>query len=377
MKNRDLTAVIVFILCCAGLLFVPTGFKTNTDRGSRHARAKVLSIDNSDLQQFSIVLTGSQRMEVEVLSGEHEGEKFQAINQLQGRMEFDEIYEKGDTILIEYRYKADSTTAYSRGHYRIHLEILLAVMFAVFLVSVAGWTGTKALLSFVFAALMIWKLLIPAMLKGWNPYPISVFTVAALTASVSFLVGGINKRGLATFAGSFSGLVFASVLAVVFTNLFSVDGAVRPFAESLLYAGFPELDLNAIFTCGIFIACSGAVMDLAMDISSAMHEIKHKRPDIHFTEHILSGLRVGRNVIGTMTTTLLLAYSGGYTTMLMYYMGQGTPLIEFFNLKLVSAEILNVLVGSFGLVAVAPFTALVAGLLFKTDKHEAENGKPV
>ena len=371
MKNRDLTAVAIFMICSIALLLIPTGFKTNNDMGSTHSKEKVLSVSNDDLQMFSIVLTGSQRLEVEVASGINKGESFFALKQFQGKMEFDELYEPGDNLLIEYRYDGKDTLAYTRGHFRLNLELILASLFAVFLIAVAGWTGVKALLSFIFATLMIWKLLIPMLLKGYNPYPISLLVVGAMTASVSFLVGGINKRGLATFFGSFSGLVFASVLAITFSNLFRIHGAVRPFGESLLYAGFQNLDLTAIFVCGIFISCSGAVMDLAMDISSAMYEVKCKKPDIHFIEHIASGFGVGRSVIGTMTTTLLLAYSGGYTAMLMYFMGQGTPIKEFLNMNLVSAEILNVFVGSFGLVAVAPFTAIIAGLLFKTEHCES------
>jgi uncharacterized membrane protein len=111
-------------------------------------------------------------------------------------------------------------------------------------------------------------------------------------------------------------------------------------------------------------------MDLAMDISASMHEILEKKPDITYCEHILSGLRIGRSVIGTMTTTLLLAYSGGYTAMLMFYMGQGIPLCQFFNINHVAAEILNIFVGSFGLVAVAPFTTFIGAFVFHYRKRQ-------
>jgi len=265
---------------------------------------------------------------------------------------------------VEYRFKGDQTTAYTRGYYRLELELLLALLFAVFLIMVAGWTGFKALLSFVFAALAIWKLLIPLFLRNYDPFAVAILIVGLLTASVSFLVGGLSRRGLVTFLGSFSGLVFASVLAIVFSRGFRIHGAVRPLSESLLYAGFPHLNLTRIFVSGIIIACSGAVMDLAMDISASMHEILEKKPGIGHWEHAWSGLRIGRSVIGTMTTTLLLAYSGGYTTMLMFYMGQGVPLRQFFNINYVAAEILNIFVGSFGLVAVAPFTAFIGAVVF-------------
>jgi len=112
-------------------------------------------------------------------------------------------------------------------------------------------------------------------------------------------------------------------------------------------------------------------MDLAMDISAAMKEVTDKYPEISRKDLILSGFTVAKAVIGTMTTTLLLAYSGGYTAMLMVFMAQGTPMLNVFNIIYVSSEVLHTLVGSFGLVTVAPFTAVMGGLLL----HKKECGE--
>lgn len=143
-----------------------------------------------------------------------------------------------------------------------------------------------------------------------------------------------------------------------------------PDSESLLYSGFQHLDLTAIFMSSIFIGASGAMMDLSVDITSAVCEVVEKKPDISWKEAAKSGMNVGRAAMGTMTTTLLLAYSGGYITLLMVFMAQGTPTDHILNYKYVAAEILDTVVGSFGLVTVAPFTALVAGLMLtkKTKK---------
>ncbi len=104
-------------------------------------------------------------------------------------------------------------------------------------------------------------------------------------------------------------------------------------------------------------------MDVAVDITAAIGELVEKRPDLSKFETIKSGMSIGRSVIGTMTTTLLLAYSGGYIALLMVFMAQGTPILNILNLKYVSTEILQTLIGSFGLVAVAPLTAITSGLL--------------
>jgi uncharacterized membrane protein len=141
---------------------------------------------------------------------------------------------------------------------------------------------------------------------------------------------------------------------------------VRPFAENLLYAGFAHLNLTEIFLAGVFLACSGAVMDLAMDIAASIDEVKNKKTDITFWELFNSGMAVGRSVVGTMTTTLLLAYSGGYTAMLMNFMSQGLRMQQILNINFVASEILNIFVGSFGLVAVAPLTALAGAVLYSS-----------
>jgi uncharacterized membrane protein len=104
-------------------------------------------------------------------------------------------------------------------------------------------------------------------------------------------------------------------------------------------------------------------MDLAIDIAAAVNEVVERNPDISTAEAIRSGFNVGKAVVGTMTTTLLFAYTGGYIALLMVFMAQGTPVVNILNLKYVSKEIIHTVVGSFGLVAVAPFTAISAGIL--------------
>ena len=122
-------------------------------------------------------------------------------------------------------------------------------------------------------------------------------------------------------------------------------------------------------------------MDLSVDITSAVHEVVEKRPDISALEAIKSGMNVGRAAISTMTTTLLLAYSGGYMGLLMLFMIQSTPIQHIFNYKYVASEIVQTMIGSFGLVTVAPLTAVCAGILLTRAKkrqlaREAANGTP-
>ena len=126
---------------------------------------------------------------------------------------------------------------------------------------------------------------------------------------------------------------------------------------------FAQLDLSKIFFAGIFLASSGAMMDVAVDIAVAVGELADKKPDLTRAQAIASGMNVGRAVVGTMTTTLLLAYSGSFTALMMVFIAQGTPAVNILNLTYIAAEILHTMVGSLGVVLVAPFTALLSGWL--------------
>ena len=137
-----------------------------------------------------------------------------------------------------------------------------------------------------------------------------------------------------------------------------------PYSQVLIYSGFADLSLPDIYTGAIFLSSSGAVMDLAMDVSSSIDELSLKKPESSVFELLLSGLRIGRSVVGTMTTTLLLAYSGGYITLMMAFAAQGVSPVDFINNPHVASEMVKTLVGSFGLVLVAPLTAAIGALLF-------------
>lgn len=377
MKSKDNIIVIFFLLCCTILYFLPTGFEGSQAKKSYMYKAVVITVDNADLRQNLIVYTGTQDVQVKILKGPHRDTITQVKNPLAGKLEFDEIYKNGDNILVEYKiHDGKIHMAFTRGYYRLNHEYLLVALFGFFIVLVAGLTGLKAILSFVFAALMIWKLLVPLFLRGISPIPVSIAVATALTASVCFLIGGCTRKGLTAFFGAFSGLILACVLAKLFAPGFHLNGAVKPFSENLLYTGFPHLNLTEIFLAGIFLACSGAVMDLAMDIAAAIDEINNKNPDIGFRELFSSGMAVGRSVVGTMTTTLLLAYSGGYTAMLMNFMGQGLQIQQILNMNFVASEILNIFVGSFGLVAVAPLTAIIGAIIYsrKNNNHRENKG---
>lgn len=359
-SRQDVLFTAIVGLLCVLLWYIPTGFEDRLIQGSTVVKGTVTSTDDSMVIRSGIVRTGVQVVYVRGDKGDFRGKTLEAANLLSGKMELDSFYSPGDKVILDVSVKDGQPVRVNvSGHNRLTIQTGLLALFALALSVVGGATGIKAMVSFVFSALTIWKVMIPLFLKGMDPIPVALLSVSAMTFAIVFLVAGFSRRGFVAWIGSMAGLALTCVLALVFSGPFSIHGAVRPFSETLLYSGFPHLDLTRIFLAGIFIASSGAVMD----ISASIEEIKSHRPDIGRWQLFRSGLKVARAVIGTMTTTLLLAYSGGYMTMMMTFMARGIPMANILNVNYVAAEILHTMVGSFGLITVAPLTALAGALL--------------
>ena len=364
-KIRYNAPVIAAVLLIVTLLLIPTGFEGAASyTGSDRCAAKVISCDNSAIIDTGLVRQGEQVCKVKLLGGLFKGQETEAVNMLNGSLEQDKIFSEGDKAYVLVSYRDDEILSVTMvDHYRLNSELVLAAVFVVFLVAFAGKTGVRAVLSFIVTVLSIWKLLVPLYLKGSDPIITGGVIVLLLSVMIIALVYGFDRRTAAASLGVGAGIVTTAVTGMIFTDIFKIHGAVMSFSESLLYNGYNDLNLTKIFMASIFIGSSGAVMDLAVDITSAVHEVIQKKPDISRIEAIKSGLNVGRAAMGTITTTLLLAYSGSCCALLMVFMAQGTPLGNILNYKYVAAEIVHTVVGSFGLVSVAPLTAIACGFL--------------
>lgn len=200
----------------------------------------------------------------------------------------------------------------------------------------------------------------------------SFVTVIVLTVLIDVLVAGFSRRCLTAILGSVAGTVVTCLSAWGLTILLKLDGGDLPYVVPLLSQSAMQVDTRSLYIGMMFFANSGALMDLSMDISVSMEEVHRHKPDISRRALMKSGLLVGRSVLGTMTTTLMLAYSGNYLSMLMYFAGQGTPLMDIINLKYVASQLLNTLVGSFGLTAATPLTALIATGMYLQKPKPAE-----
>lgn len=330
----------------------------------QETKARVLSIDNSEVSTSGLTSIGYQEMQIELLEGRYQGKKVTAKNNLTGQTDIENLFQKDDTIIAAVITKNGViNTVKAVDLYR---QTTLLVLFGVFVLALliyAGVVGVKALISFIVTIFLLWEVLVQNILAGHDPIITTTYTLILMSAIIIFLVAGINRRGISAFIGTISGLFITLLITLLFGEHVGLFGMTQPYVNVLIFSGYYNLDIRKVFYSAIILGASGAAMDIAMDIAASMDEIKCQKPDITARELIKSGLTVGRHVIGTMATTLLLAYSGGYLTLLMIFRVKESSLMRMLNLKIVAAEIMRTLIGSIGLVLVAPITAIVGGII--------------
>lgn len=363
ISKKNVVFILIFFAIIAALLALPIGFEDARQfKDAEKCKVLVEAVDNSSLINTGLIRTGQQVCTVRFLSGKFKMQTAEGWNMLGGSLSQDKLFRPGDKAqAVVHHYDGEIISVNLIDYYRLDGELLLALAFAVFLVVFARGVGLRSVFSFAITILVLWKILVPLFLKGHNPIFVGLAAVAIMTFVILALVYGFDKKLLSSFCGAMSGIVFAMVLSIICTSSFHIHGAVMANSEALLYSGFQDLNLTQIFMASVCVGASGSVMDLSVDITSAVSEVVRNCPGISRKEAIKSGLTVARAAMGTMTTTLLLAYSGTCIATLMTFMAQGTPVYNILNNNIVAAEIINTIAGSFGLAMTAPLTAVIAG----------------
>ena len=365
--RKSLILCLVMLVFCGLLCLLPDPYLNVTSTFPRE-KVRIDSVDNSLLSAVGITYNGVQPCQVTILSGEHKGETYSSYNYLNSALDKDKLFAPGETAWAMLQEGTNGLTITLIDHYRTGIELSTVGVLALALILFGGVVGCGAMVSLAASAVIVWKLLIPLLLEGLNPMIAAFVTVIVLTIIIDLLVAGFTKRCLVAIFGSLAGTLMTCFSAILLTHLLKLDGGDLPYVVPLLAQSSMGVDTRSLYIGMVFLANSGALMDLSMDVSVSMEEIHHHRPDVSRAALMKSGLKVGRSVLGTMTTTLMLAYSGNYLSMLMYFVGQGTPLGDIINLKYVSSQLLNTLVGSFGLVVAAPLTALIAGFAYTGER---------
>lgn len=365
MKKIGITALTAIFLALLVFIIKPEGYFFKKEN-----IGKILAVDNSDAIVQGVSKVGCQHLKIKILTGEFKGTEIEANNLLSGSMEYDEFYEPEDKILmaVSFNEETEKVTGKVLSLLRIEKIAGLAFIFIFLLIAYARKVGVQSLISFIGSVLIIWNYLIPALKKGENVFIITVLTLIFLSGLIIFLVAGFTKKGWSAFLGTLSGLFVTAALTFCFGDTFKIDGMNQPMAQSVLFSSFMSINLLDIFYSAIVIGASGAAMDIAMDMTATIQELKYHNPDISRKDLIKSGFNVGRSVIGTMTTTLLLAYSGGFLTLMILFLERDTSLMQILNMKIVTSEIIKIIIGSIGLVVVAPITTYIASFIYSLPK---------
>ncbi|NMD38686.1 MAG: YibE/F family protein [Christensenellaceae bacterium] len=372
IKNKKRTNWIICIVI--GLLtilacYLPE-YNVSVHGAKPRVAVEIISVDNSQLAPIGLSYTGDQGATVKILEGKHKGKVIEAHNMMLAALEKDKIFEVGDKAICVLNNYDGELRGQLIDHDRRMPQGLLFALFGVLLIVFGGVSGFGAIISLAASIVIIWKIFIPLILQGHDPILMSLILVVFLTVVIDILVAGISKISLVAIIGSLLGTFLTAILAIIFGEMFIMDGGTIPYVVPLLSQSALKLNIKDLFYSMVFIANSGALMDLSMDVAASCYEVKQHAPHVTHKQLLRSGMAVGRKVVGTMTTTLMLAYSGSYLSMLLFFVGQGTPVIDIINYKFVSAEILRTLVGSFGLVSVAPFTAVVAAFVLTKNTKE-------
>ena len=370
------TPLIFIVLTLLVFVLFTTNNKEENIKRDLEVTATVLEVDDSNIVSNGIASIGNQNLVIRVLEGEYKGQKFETDNLLLGQLEMDNYYKVGDKIIVALL--VDKNTGEIRGSkaidmFRQNNIIIMFCIFTILLVLFARTVGIKALFSFVASLYIIWNFLVKRILDGNDPILTAVFTIVILSPIIIFSVAGFTQKGISAFLGTIIGLLITTVLTLIFGKEMGLMGMTQAYSMAVLINGNLNLNMLEVFYAAIIIGASGAAMDIAMDVAASMKEIVEKKPDISEKDLVKSGFNVGSAVIGTMTTTLLLAYSGGYLTLLMLFMTKNSSFLRIINLKVVSAEVMRTLIGSIGLVIVAPITAFISGNIYKYSKTDEVN----
>lgn len=251
--------------------------------------------------------------------------------------------------------------------------LLLLIIFSVIMLSVGRLKGLKALISLTLTVSAIIYILIPLILKGFDPVFVSIWICVAIAGITLLLVGGYNKKTLAAIIGTSGGLVSAGVIAQIIGEMAKLTGLGDEESQMLMY--IPQdisFDYKGLLFAGILIGALGAAMDVGMSLSSAMFEIKEINPEIKKSNLLKAGMNIGRDMIATMSSTLILAYTGGSLQLMLLLMAHEIPFADIINQDGYATEVVRSLAGSIGLILTIPITAIAVSFLSEKRHREKE-----
>lgn len=285
----------------------------------------------------------------------------------------DEPIKIGDKFII--RKSADSI--FVTDHYRVNSLFFLIGIFFIGLLILGKITGLKTIISLSLTCSSIFMLFIPSILAGFNIYLSSILTAIFIIITTLPLVSGYTKKSLAAAIGCIGGVITVGLITLIMNKVLHLTGLSNQDSVALVTAsssmGLQSLDLKGIAFASIILGALGATMDVSISIASSLYEFCKEVKDVTFKKAINSGLTIGKDIMGTMTNTLILAYIGSSLTSILLLILHGGELSEILSKEMISTELLQSLAGSIGMLLTIPITAAVASYLYiKVKKHKTD-----
>ncbi len=384
IKNHSLSSIIIYLLIVGfSILFIVFGsiickpelFEQNTEE---FYKAKVISVGEIETEVFTLDDGNSfesRKIHFTALitSGVHTGETVEAVQSMNTMysIQAKEI-KNGSKIIISPSSMLEAGQEewifieYNRSDTLIWFGIIFLLLLLIFGKS----KGLSTIVSLAFTIFAIFSVYIPSILKGYNIY-LSTFVISIFLIFMSLLImNGANKKTICAIVGNIGGVAVAALIAIVMNHILNITGIVDEDYAFLMSAQLKSpINLIAIVWGGIVIGSLGAIMDVAMSISSAMNELAENMEERTFAKLLKSGMNIGRDTIGTMTNTLILAYVGSSlaTVLLMIVYNKNT--LFLFNMEMIVVEVLQALVGSLGILFAVPATALFSAYIFTKEKR--------
>ncbi|MDR0889848.1 MAG: YibE/F family protein [Oscillospiraceae bacterium] len=387
-------ALTILILALASLLFffarnsamdASGALQSTVAQATVYEKAEVLRIEENAFQHqqdFEDVPVGHQLVLLELLGGEFEGTQLNAKNNLSYL--YGTVLKEGDRVTVALTLNNGEIESFVLADYDRSFPLFLVVLaFIVVTVLVGGKVGAKSLLGLGLTILCIFGVMIPLLFKGYPTIPTILIMCAYVTVVEFTILGGVNKKTLCAILGTIAGVVLAALFGQLACALTRIDGFKMYVSESSIEALLQikqtqsftaSLQLGDLLSGGIIIAALGAVNDVAMSISSAMNELIAVDPTLTRRQLLKSGMNIGRDMVGTMTNTVILAITGSSLALLMYLWSQTPSLQQLFSTAFTSVEIVQVLASSVGVILAVPLSALIGTLLF-AKPHRKPAGK--
>ena len=363
-----LCGVLFLLLIAAGIWLNQPADETPTASSQLDfERAQVTAVLSDDAQpdyeNSEGRRIGTQELEIRLLTGAHKDEVLPLTNYLSALFNVD--VQEGDRVVVRLITREDGSYYASLFNYDRGLVIGLTMLaFCGLLILLGGWKGVRALLGLLFTLACLWFLLIPGLIRGWPGIPLTI-AIAAVTAAASLiLLDGLTRKSLCAVLGCVGGVAAAGLCAALVGTITPLNGFNMSEAENLLLYGAEKgLTVSGLLVCGVLIAALGAVIDVAMSIASAVWELREHNAELSARELFRSGMNIGRDAMGTMANTLILAFAGSSMNLLILVQVYDIPFLQLINTDFICIEVLQSVAGSIGILLTVPLVAAISAKL--------------